>query len=226
MHSFVYAMPYEGGKTIMGDSYFDLITQEVLKQKQRKEQLEDENRELRQQLADLRTGRGVFVEVEGKRFALTLPTTSLSTPTDQQSVASLDMPSSESAPTSTSLPIVSAKSLIMSPDVEGDNEEQEQGELQEPVFEQNDEAAKAPRRYITRKLPVSMLETSHPALELTKEEVASSFLEEAMIDEFTSAATSPLAIWSGPPAPKKQEQIDEEEKAALRRQLIGSFLLE
>jgi hypothetical protein len=222
MHSFVYAMPYEGGKTIMGDSYFDLITHEVLKQKHRKEQLEDENRQLRQQLADLRTGRGIFVEVEGKRFALTIPTDSLSIPTEQESTAFLNMQSSEASPTSTSFPIVSAQSLIIAPIQE---------EQQEPVLEQHksDEAAKVLKRNITQKLPISIADTSHTAPGLTEEETAPTFLEEAMIDEFTSAATSPLAVWSGPPvphAPKKQEEIDEEEKAALRRQLIGSFLLE
>jgi len=54
------------------------------------------------------------------------------------------------------------------------------------------------------------------------------FLEEVMIDEFASAATSPLAVWSDPKQEqeKKPAQTADEELAALRHQLIGSYLLE
>ncbi len=56
------------------------------------------------------------------------------------------------------------------------------------------------------------------------------FLEEVMLDEFTTATGSSRAIWQGPVAkketPKKPEQVDEDEMAALRRELMGSFLLE
>ena len=54
----------------MDRDYFGQIAQAILKQKQRMEQLEAENRELRQRLADLRAGRGIFVEIAGSRFAL------------------------------------------------------------------------------------------------------------------------------------------------------------
>jgi len=57
-----------------------------------------------------------------------------------------------------------------------------------------------------------------------------SFLEDLLVDEFTAATTSPMQAWqntqaqgTGQPAP---EEIDEDAKAALRRDLIGSFLLE
>ena len=48
-----------------------------------------------------------------------------------------------------------------------------------------------------------------------------------LIDEFAAAATSPMtpAVWQGTMT-GKAATIDEEEKAALRKQLIGSFLLE
>jgi hypothetical protein len=52
-----------------GDS-FDQLAQAILIQKQLLEQLEAENRELRQYLADLRAGRGIFVEIFGSRFPL------------------------------------------------------------------------------------------------------------------------------------------------------------
>ena len=54
---------------------------------------------------------------------------------------------------------------------------------------------------------------------------ASSFLEEMLVDEFAAAATSPMAVWQGSKT-RKLAAIDEEEKAALRQQLVGSYILE
>ncbi len=54
----------------MSGTSFDRIAQEVLKQQQLMQELEGENRELRRQLADLRAGRGIFVEIAGQRFPL------------------------------------------------------------------------------------------------------------------------------------------------------------
>lgn len=54
----------------MDRDYFSQIAQAILKQKQRMEQLEAENRELRRYIDDLRTGRGIFVEISGRRFPL------------------------------------------------------------------------------------------------------------------------------------------------------------
>ncbi len=54
----------------MNGNYFDQIAHELVKQKHLLDQLEAENRELRQQLADLRAGRGIFVEITGSRFAV------------------------------------------------------------------------------------------------------------------------------------------------------------
>src|SRR5689334_7928554 len=52
------------------DSNFELIMQEVLKQKQLLEDLISENEELHQQLVELREGRDIFVDILGKRFPL------------------------------------------------------------------------------------------------------------------------------------------------------------
>lgn len=49
---------------------FEQIMSAVLEQKQAWEMLQADNRELRQQLADLRAGRGVFLEILGQHFAL------------------------------------------------------------------------------------------------------------------------------------------------------------
>ena len=54
----------------MEGNNFEQIAQELVKQKHLMDQLEAENRELRQRLADLRAGRGIFVEIAGSRFAL------------------------------------------------------------------------------------------------------------------------------------------------------------
>jgi hypothetical protein len=51
-------------------SNFELILQEVLKQKQLLEDLLSENDELHRQLTELREGRGIFVDILGKRFPL------------------------------------------------------------------------------------------------------------------------------------------------------------
>ncbi len=54
----------------MDGNYFDQIAQELVKHKRLMDQLEAENRELRQRLADLRAGRGICVDIAGSRFAL------------------------------------------------------------------------------------------------------------------------------------------------------------
>ncbi|HYT41583.1 MAG TPA: hypothetical protein VEP90_04515 [Methylomirabilota bacterium] len=54
----------------MDRNYFDQLARELFKQKQLMDHLEAENRELRKLLADLRTGRGIVVEISGSRFSL------------------------------------------------------------------------------------------------------------------------------------------------------------
>ncbi len=54
----------------MSDRGFEHIMSAVLEQKQVWEKLQAENRELRQQLVDLRAGRGIFVEIQNQRFEL------------------------------------------------------------------------------------------------------------------------------------------------------------
>ena len=49
---------------------FEQIMSAVLEQKQVWEKLQAENRELRQQLLDLRAGRGIYVEIMNQRFQL------------------------------------------------------------------------------------------------------------------------------------------------------------
>lgn len=53
---------------------------------------------------------------------------------------------------------------------------------------------------------------------------SSSFLEEALLDEFSSATTRQMGVWGGPIT--NHPTLDENEKATLRRELSGSYLLE
>jgi hypothetical protein len=52
------------------ENMFDMLLQELLKQKQRFEDLVAENQELRHQLTSLRAGQGLVVDILGKRFIL------------------------------------------------------------------------------------------------------------------------------------------------------------
>ena len=169
-------------------SNFELIMQEVLKQKQLMEDLQTENDELHHQLDELREGRGIFVDILGERFTL------------------VDVQVSDSP------------DRIATP--EADLSLQETSEM------------------LREALPSSTPETPVPALEHSVEEAQedlptyvtssnSSFLEEAMLDEFSAAATREMgqvAIWSGPIT--NSPTFDEKEKENLRRELSGSFLLE
>lgn len=171
----------------MDGNSFELLMQEVLKHKQIMEELEAENRDLLRQLAALRAGQNVVVDILGKRFPLTgepvVPPQEISTvqnfPDVPPTVADINQPT-----------------IIL------------------PV--------------ITETLQSSFAQMPQP--EQTEEESATSpaptFLEELPTDEFTSAVTNPIAIWPGRETKSEPQPTNEEEKAALRQQLIGSFLLE
>lgn len=74
--------------------------------------------------------------------------------------------------------------------------------------------------------PETPLPATDPVEEDKKSAPVNTFLEEALLDEFATAAPSPMAVWTGSGSNPKQQTIDEDEKAALRRELMGSFLLE
>src|SRR5207244_1033382 len=170
----------KGGYMKTIGSNFELIMQEVLKQKQLSEDLLSENDELHRQLAELRGGRGIFVDILGKRFPL------VGEPVNVFPVA------------------------IATPDV--DLSLQETTEI------------------LSESLPSSTPETPVPALESSVEEVqedlptyvtptTSSYLEEALLDEFSAAATREMgqvAVWSGPIT--NPPTFDEKEKENLRRE--------
>src|SRR5258706_10686148 len=169
-------------------SGFEQIMQELLKQQQLLEDLEAENRELHHQLADLRAGRGIVIDILGQYFSLTgEPVTT----------------SQEKAPGQDDL---SMQETSMIANILTD-------EISMP----------------------SIPETPIPDMDVVMEELSEDtfpstpvaspiLLEEMLLEEFTSAAGNQMSVWSGPVT--RPAEIDEAEKAALRRELMGSFLLE
>lgn len=180
----------------MGGSNFDLITQELLKQQRLMEELEEENEELHRQLADLRAGRGIFVEICGQRFLLETEGFVLSQEAAPllPNVVSASAEQDDASPEEAVLAIASSPTLAMA-----------------PVPEQ--EAAEA-----------ALQDTEEEQSEQDEEALTPTFLEEIMLDEFATAMTRPMAVWTGPA--KQPEDSEEERKAALRRELMGSYLLE
>ena len=83
---------------MMNSNSFDLITQELSKQQQAMEALQAENQELRQQLADLRAGLGIFLEIDGKRFAVDASTVSRISSVSQKATAIANEPTTEIFP--------------------------------------------------------------------------------------------------------------------------------
>ncbi len=177
----------------MSGSSFELIMQEVLNQKQRLEELIEENQDLKRQLADLRGGRGIFLDICGKQFALmggpAVTSSQVVSPSQDPRASyqeTINMALSE-APMST-IP-----------------------ETPLPSYDEFEQTANYPDQEVEEVSEEEVLQTATPS---------STFLEDMLIDEFAAAITSPIAVTS------KAEAIDEEEKAALRKELIGSFLLE
>lgn len=180
----------------MGGNLFDQIALLLEQQKLLKEELEAENRELRRQLEDLRAGRGIVVEICGTYFPL------------QETIG-------ENAPAMMAAEVVS---------------ENVQAQQRESVA-----VSDAP----TAAIPVAVNGTGEEA-NISPEQIqvaeneqltgAPGFLEEMMLDEFAASLTNPMAVWSGPDQQSERQrgpqEIDEEQKAILRRELMGSFILE
>lgn len=163
-------------------SNFDLIMQELMKQKQILEELEAENLDLRRQLADLRAGHGIVVEILGKEFSL------IEEPIVASDTASIPGagPAMDQSGTSTTDEATTPIPEILSSHSNTESEE----------------------------------EPSSP----TPPAVSPTFLEEMLLEELASASTSQMDAWTN--SSSRSTWDEEEEKAALRRQLSGSFLLE
>lgn len=176
----------------MADIGFEQIAEEILKIKEHMEELRAENDELRQQLADLREGRGIFLDLLGQRFSLRAETSAASETTTRSNSAAETRPEESDIPDTPTIAITEISLPESISANEGDEEQEEDGREEFPPF-----------------------------------------LEEILVDEFSSA-TNMGAIWDEPETLKRAaikridaaQDIDEEQKAALRRALVGSFLLE
>ena len=240
----------------MGGSNFEVIVQEIMKQKRIMERLEEENCELHRQLADLRDGRGIFLDIHGKRYALigdsiildhdstALVSLQFVELSEQEQEQQEEQPTLQEQPTM-QIPLydtADASTEAMSeldelkvvdalPPFEQDLELDEEADLD--VFTVDDVADRH-REDMADKPTHPDRETPLPISEFGGEEdlIPPPFLEELMVDEFAAASSNPRAVWTPPQLnhPRKQtkklEMNDEATKAALRRELIGSFLLE
>lgn len=170
-------------------SGFEQIMEELLRQKQVLEDMEAENQELHRQLADLRAGRGIVIDILGQHFSLTAE------------------------------PVVVAQEEI--PGQKADVSMQETS----MISNLSEDKASLP----------SIPETPMPDMDVVMEELSEDtspsrpavspiFLEEMLLEEFTLAAGNQMSVWSGPVS--RTGEIDEAEKEVLRRELMGSFLLE
>jgi hypothetical protein len=181
----------------MGGSSFDLIVQELQTQQHIMEEMKAENHKLHQQIAALRTGQGIFLEINGTRMALDTQVVTTAATNSQQSI----------------VPPVTPTQPSSKEDIKPSNE-------QMPLAEQsnNNEDRKIKDAEIIPEAAIA----AQPEQE--KDKRPSTFLEEIMLDEFASALTAPTAIQQ---VPEQEPTVSkEEQKAALRRELIGSFLLE
>jgi hypothetical protein len=189
----------------MGGSNFELLMQEVFNQKQCMEQLLEENEDLQRQLADLRAGRGIFLEICGKQFALNGGIIGATPPpvSPIQDSPAIDQPTINMA--------LNQPSAIDQPTINMGLTQPPRGTIPETPLPSTDEFEPLP-------------EDSEQSEEVAAPTPTPSFLEEMLIDELAAAATTPMTAWKGSET-KKLPAIDEDENAVLRRELIGSFLL-
>jgi hypothetical protein len=221
-------------------SSFDSILEALIQQKQVLEDLQAENESLQQQLADLRAGQGIFLEILGTRIPLT--------GTSDTSV--LNVASDGMAPAFNAVE-------EMTPLADQDASLQETSSIQLPepdpalqetamVAATGSDLALQPTASISSEdLQMAERGTPLPGSDFVIEDVSengtpvpvgssSSFLEDALLAEFATASTRHMGNWSGPitnsPIPNgpitNNPNLDEEEKAALRRELMGSYILE
>ncbi len=166
----------------MGSSNnFDQIAQKIIEQKHLMDKLEEENRELHRQISDLRAGRGIFVEIEGRRFALRAPDAAA--------------PPGEPA-------ALAAQGSIHSSDQQQEQAPKIAGTDQQPASAEQEENEK---------------KVANPA---------PSFLEEVLLDEFASAMTTPVESVQKPQEQQKKIEGQQNQKERLRRELMGSYILE
>jgi hypothetical protein len=229
-------------------SSFESILEALIQQKQVLEDMQAENETLRQQLADLRAGHGVFLEILGTRFPLagtpdthvydvvsdgntpafnaieeTAPVPIVTSRADQdaslQETSAIQLPEPDPALQETMMVAATGSDLALQPTASISSESLQMAEHGTPLSGSD---------FVIE--DVSENENGIPVPAGS----SSSFLEDALLAEFATASTRHVGNWSGPitnsPIPNgpitNNPDLDEEEKAALRRELMGSYILE
>lgn len=207
----------------MGGSSFDLLLEEVRNQQRAMEELQARNDELRQQLALLRNGQGIVIEICGQRFTLA---SNSELEAVNNKVAATQQVNTDTAKAEVKHTVAADTTVREA------KKEKVAGTTSDTAVLAPLEMAEQPTTEVADvPSPIAAEETrEEPALPTpiaaTEQKAASTFLEEIMLDEFASQLTTPLAVWNGPPKKQDTSDIDEEQKAILRRELMGSFLLE
>ena len=193
----------------MGGSNFDQIAQAVLQQQILMQDLQQQNNQLRQQLHDLRSGRGIFVLISGTRFSLAEITSNQDATPPVDAEASTITTTPTPSPAQEEQTITTASTAIIAP-VDTDTPMQEE----------------------TMSVPAAELSPSTTSSETGEDSAQPSFLEDLMLSEFTSAMTSPLHGQTNPSttdteSPDSSDEHNEaKQQADLRRALIGSYVLD
>jgi hypothetical protein len=228
---------------MMSNNFFERIEQEITLLQQRKAALKAENEDLYRQLASLRSGQNILIDIQGQRF-------SFSYSADTSTYTPIPVTLSEQLPAPTAPQKANKQATILSSETIPSAHNPTLAVKITPTYNTTPSAKFTPAFPTTPLVETASDYSVTPSVEAlsaygtipsvgkgaevreaelekpAKKNAAPqpTFLEEIMLDEFAAAAANPTAIWTGPI--KKLETINEDQKAALRRELMGSFLLE
>lgn len=227
-------------------SKFDSILEALIQQKQVLEDLQAENEALQRQLADLKAGHGVFLEILGTRIPLVVsPDTHVADVVSTGNTLALTT-MEETAPVRAVTPATEKDASLQETSVmqvaEPDPTLQETTAIAAPMV---DPALQPTTSISSETMPTAERETPLPGSDFVIEDVSeneepmpahasSNFLEDALVAEFSTASSRHVSNWTGPITSgplnngpiTSNPNLDEEEKAALRRELLGSYILE
>ncbi len=231
-------------------SGFDNILEALIQQKKVLEDMQAENASLKQQLADLRAGHGIFIEILGTRIPLA--TQADAHINDEDSVS--NAPEIDASEVTAVVPAVAAEpaaendawlldtrvvelpepdlalqETTMVPAAGSDLTLQPTASISSEAMQAAEQSAPSPAPdFVIEDVSESESESPVPAGS------SASFLEDALVAEFATASNRHVGNWSGPitnsPIPggpiTNNPDLDEAAKAALRHELMGSYILE
>ncbi|MGH2494463.1 MAG: hypothetical protein ACRDIV_07145 [Ktedonobacteraceae bacterium] len=227
-------------------SKFDSILEALIQQKQVLEGLQAENEALHQQLADLKAGHGVFLEILGTRIALAgSPDTHVAGVVSNGTIPALTM-MEETAPVPAVTPAAKKDAALQETCImqvaEPDPALQETTTIAattadpalQPTTSISSETMQAAERETLSQGSEFVIEDVSENEEPVPAHASSNFLEDALVAEFSSASNRHVGNWTAPITNNptnngpitNNPNLDEEEKAALRRALLGSYILE